>query len=181
MRAPTIDRIFTPLLLLCLACGGGRTPLADAAAAASGSGGDDQASWDGGLLASTPGRVRCGSITCGYGDKCCLRDEGRPASKGCTRLDDTCHGPRGRVCDETADCAPGEICCWGVFTSPPPSISSYCVPSTDGKVTCDRNDFVACGSDDDCRAVGAPACVAQQCRADILQSCGLMPSSYCPP
>jgi hypothetical protein len=182
LRPLPIGRIFTPLLLLCVACGSGRTSLTDTTVAVSTSDGDDQASWNGGPLAATPGQVRCGSITCGVGDKCCLRQEGRPASNGCALLNDTCHGTQDtRVCDETADCAPGEICCLGVFSDPPPTIGSYCVPSTDGKASCDRNDFVACGSDDDCRAVGAPSCVAQRCRADILQSCGLMPSSYCPP
>lgn len=180
LRPLPIGRIFTPLLLLCVACGG-RTPLTDATAPVPAPGGNDQASWDGGLLASTPGQVRCGSITCGVGDECCLRQEGRPASNGCAQSSDTCHGPRGRVCDETADCAPGEICCLVVFVSPPPTIGSYCAPSRDGKVSCDMSDFVACGGDDDCRAVGAPSCVAQRCRADILQSCGLMPSSICPP
>lgn len=176
-----IGQILMPCFLFCVACGAGRTPLMDTGVAARGADGDNQPSHDGGLLASTPGRVRCGLITCSYGEQCCLRQEGRPGSDGCAPLNGTCHGPARRVCDETADCAPGEICCWAVLSSPPPSIGSYCIPSMDGETNCNRNDFVACGSNDECRAVGAPDCVAQQCRADILQSCGLMPSSYCPP
>jgi hypothetical protein len=191
-----IGRIFTPLLLVCLACGL-RTPLTDATRGGSTSGGhdqtNDQASWDGGLLASTPGQVRCGLLTCGYGGQCCLRLEGRPASNGCdSPATPSCHGtpmtalpgapysvaPYRRECDETADCNPGEICCWTDVADPPPTIASYCRSATEAQGDCD---YIACGSADDCRALGAPSCVAQRCRGDVLQSCGLMPSGYCTP
>jgi hypothetical protein len=176
-----ISRCFTPLLLLCFACGGGRTALTDAMVAASPSGGDDQSSWDGGLLPPTPGQVRCGSITCGQGEQCCLREEGRPASNGCDskeKLRD-CHGTDyARTCDETADCDAGKICCWANISGPPPMIVSLCVLPKDES----RCDYIACGADEDCRALGLPSCIAQRCRGDILQSCGRMPSeNFCTP
>ena len=182
-RSLALGRVFAPLLLLCVACGAGRTALTDAGVATSASGGDDQASldWDGGLLPPTPGQVRCGSSTCGEGDVCCLRDEGRPASNGCDSKAKirNCHGTDyARTCDETADCDAGMICCLGFATGPPPTIVSFCVLLTDARGC----DYIACGSDDDCRALGLPSCVAQRCRGDILQSCGQMASdNMCTP
>ena len=191
-----LGRALAPLLLVGLACGL-RTPLTDAAAGGSTPGArdqtNDQISWDGGLLAATPGQVRCGSLTCGYGGQCCLRLEGRPAADGCDSPEHPkCHGtpmtalagapysiaPYRRECDETADCSPGKICCWIFVASPPVTIASYCLSATEASANCD---YVACASDDDCRAVGEPSCVAQRCRGDVLQSCGLMPSGYCTP
>jgi hypothetical protein len=140
-------------------------------------GGDEQLSWDGGLLPSTPGQIRCGSITCGYGDQCCLRDfrEGSPASNGCdSRAKGSCHGTQHiRTCDEPADCYPGEVCCWGFADR---TITSLC----HAIASCGTYYFTACGSDDDCRAAGEPTCVAQRCRGDIIQSCGPLPSGSCP-
>jgi hypothetical protein len=173
-----IGRIFTPLLLVCLACGL-RTPLTDATATVSTSDGEAQTSWDGGLLPSTPGQIRCGSITCGFGYQCCVRQEGSPASDGCDdRAKTTCrHDPYSRTCDEAADCYPGERCCWAVQGGP--AIVSYCTSAA--QPSCAMGDTIACGSDDDCRTAGAPSCVAQRCRGDILQSCGALPPQYCPP
>jgi len=176
-RMPPIDRVLT--LLLCVACGGGRTGLTDATVAGSATGGDDQTSWDGGLLASTPGQVRCGSTICGHDEQCCLREEGRPASNGCdSKAKRLCHGAaEARTCDETADCDAGTICCLAAVSGPPPTIASFCVLPTD-EWHCD---YIACGTDDDCRASGRPPCVAQRCRGDILQSCGRMSSDICTP
>jgi len=179
---PIMRQISTPSVLFCVACGVGRTELSDAGGARQDLGTEVQIVLDGGLLASTPGSVRCGAITCGPDNQCCLRQEGRPASIGCAiRSKGTCNSVGQRVCDEAADCDLGQVCCWTVIADPPPTIGSYCVASTGGIASCGPNDFVACGSDDDCRAVGHPSCIPQQCRADILQSCGIMPSSYCPP
>jgi hypothetical protein len=175
-RPLSIGRIFVPLLLL--ACSGGRTGLTDATAAVSASDADDQTSsdWDGGLLDSTPGQVRCGPITCAHGDQCCLRAEGSPASIGCdSRARSTCLGTGyWRTCDETADCLPGEFCGWEWVTTV--TLMTACVPMFDGPMG-----HVMCGSDDDCRALGVPPCIAQRCRGDVLQTCGLIPSEYCPP
>jgi hypothetical protein len=177
-KALLIGGNWTLLFLLCVSCVGGRTPLTDAGAASLVPGGD-QSSWDGGLLPSTPGQIRCGSITCGFGDQCCLRDprEGSPASNGCdSRAEGTCHGSQYvRTCDEPADCYPGESCCWELVTAA--TISSIC----SSRGTCSNYYFTACGTDDDCRAAGAPPCVAQRCRGDIIQSCGPLPSGYCRP
>jgi hypothetical protein len=184
LRLIPAGRIWMPLVLLCLSCVGGRTSLADAAAEASTSESNDPSSWDGGLLPSTPGRIRCGSTACGQEEQCCLREEGRPASNGCdSRARSTCRGSSyTRKCDESADCSADEHCCWRLALSPPSTIASFCISSRDAadpkRFRCD---YFACGSNDDCRAVGAPSCVAQRCRDDILQSCGLMPSAVCTP
>jgi hypothetical protein len=176
-EARTLGRLLSSALLLCVGCGL-RTPLTDSASANSTSD-SDYGSWDGGLLASTPGQVRCGPLTCGQGQECCLRKEGRPASDGCSSPGSSgataCYW---RKCDESGDCAAGEFCYWIVLTSPPPTLGSYCVLSPDASA---GSGYVACGSDEDCRAVGAPPCVAQRCRGDILQSCGRMPSEKCTP
>jgi len=169
-----------------LACGGGRTsllPVGLAETPTSPEGTDASAS--GGLLTSTPGVVRCGSITCTYGEQCCLREQGSPASNGCdSRSKTACHGTQDvRTCDETADCNPGELCCFGLWSSPPATLGSRCSLHFPGEAptSCDLDKFIGCGSDDDCRAVSAPPCVAQRCRGDILQTCGLLPSGWCPP
>lgn len=150
-----------------VACGGGRTPVAGPRASS-------DATWDGGLLSSTAGSVRCGPVLCLPGDKCCLRNEGSPASIGCAPPSGDCLP---RTCDETADCDFGQLCCIVFMGSPPVTLGSRC---HDG-LTCDRLDYIACGSDDDCRAVSAPPCVAQRCRGDVLQSCGPIAFSDCPP
>lgn len=181
-----LGRVVSPSLLLCVACGGARTPLTDAAPVESSSGADTPIYLDGALLPPTPGQIRCGSITCSDGDQCCLREKGSPASNGCdSRSKSTCHGTQSaRVCDQTADCYTGETCCWFITATPPATIGSGCYPSTNGSVNPDclgKREWIACGSDDDCLAIGAPPCVAQRCRGDILQSCGPIPSEFCPP
>jgi hypothetical protein len=139
----------------------------------------------GGQLSSTPGGVRCGSTTCARDEQCCLRDEGSPASVGCAaRSRTSCLGHSDwRGCDETADCNPGELCCLFV-QGLPATLDSFCIASPPGgspPTPCGLYEFVGCGSDDDCRAASAPPCVAQRCRGDIVQTCGLIPSDWCPP
>jgi hypothetical protein len=169
-----------------LACGGGRSPLLSSALPEATGPGIPETS-DGGLLPSTPGVVRCGSTVCAHGYRCCLSAEGRPAPIGCdSRSKSGCLGmdyDHSRSCDETADCDPGELCCVGVELFPAPTLGSYCSYSlTASPVTsCEDNNFVACGSDDDCRAVSAQPCVAQRCRGDVVQTCGRLPSEWCPP
>jgi hypothetical protein len=144
------------------------------------------ATWDGGLLSPTPGLAQCGSIVCAEGDQCCVRDgKGDPASIGCSsRSNASCNGsPWKRTCDETADCGPGELCCWEDASSPPSTMVSYCYnPGTGLAATvCPPRHVIGCGSERDCDAVGAPTCVAQECRGDVIQTCGYIPSNSCPP
>jgi hypothetical protein len=40
---------------------------------------------------------------------------------------------------------------------------------------------MACGSNADCANSDGGTCIAQRCRGDILQTCGLLPTSFCPP
>lgn len=184
MRNIETTRTAVLLCLSCaLACGGGRTPLRSSAAVDSGSPGNSEAAWDGSLLAPTPGVVRCGPIFCHYGYECCLNDDGSPA--GCDlRSTARCLGKEypSRVCDETADCHPGELCCVGAPTNGW-RIGAYCeVSGTTSPLTSCAvwGEHTACGSDDDCRALSAPPCVAQRCRGDILQTCGPLPADWCP-
>jgi hypothetical protein len=166
--------------VLCAACGG---------SAMNGNSAHDGgllATWDGGLLPPTPGLVRCGEIVCAEGYECCVREgRGDPASIGCdARSNATCNGSAGRrKCDETADCGQGELCCWVVVHSPPATLASYCYSPGAGlaATNCPSLDSAGCGSEADCDAIGAPACVAQQCRGDIIQTCGYIPSESCPP
>jgi hypothetical protein len=144
-------------------------------------------SWDGGLLPSTPGSVRCGSFVCAPGYQCCVNRQGSPASTGCGwRSANSCRLDA-RTCDEIADCGPGELCCIGVrYDYQAPTLESYCqYQSTTFReiqmTTCDRGYNIACGSDDDCNAVSAPPCVAQRCRGDVVQTCGRLPANWCPP
>jgi hypothetical protein len=123
-------------------------------------------------LAPTPNQIRCGAATCPVETDYC-----------CSSADDTfdlCSptfcGVR-RECDETADCLPGEVCCYRVFLSPPPAVGSTCVPK--GQCSFEGLTWIACSSQSDCQAEGAPACVAQQCRSATLQTCGPITRTDC--
>lgn len=162
--------------VLCAACGG---------SAMNGNSAHDGgllATWDGGLLPPTPGLVRCGEIVCAEGYECCVRESrGDPPSNGCDSPPSGafCNGSQGtRRCDETADCGSGELCFWET-EGIPQTLTSFC----QGAVFLGAWDYsrIGCGSEADCDAVGAPACVAQQCRGDIIQTCGYIPSDMCPP
>ena len=179
---------------LVFACGGRTTATTDGGTGASGSmqgaspNGATSAdeSWDGGLIGPTPGSVRCGNVDCNAKtDACCLQESGNPATNGCASRDDAlCNGTQvRRTCDEAADCNPGEVCCMEVVTSPPATIGSYCFrPDGSGAPgTCPTSEIVACSSDADCIAANAPPCVAQTCRGNVLQTCGLLPSEWCDP
>lgn len=146
----------------------------------------DAQTWDGGLLASTPGAVRCGDTTCDPKlDYCCLRVDGDPITNGCTsRLNAACADGSQvrRSCDQTSDCGPSELCCTESVSGPPQSLGSYCQPESQWPdAGCGPDAYVTCGSDSDCTAIGEPSCVAQKCRGDIYQTCGLMPSEQCDP
>ena len=176
------SRVVVVALGVILSCGG-RTPMdvdggaADLAPAA--------ATWDGGVLPSTPGVVRCGTSSCAaHSEECCLQEHGATASNGCgSRANATCNGTQDtRRCDETADCATGEVCCFSNVFSPPVTMGSYCVTVASGQAaTCAMYDAVGCGSDADCDALSLPACVAQLCRGDVIQTCGRLPSAACDP
>jgi hypothetical protein len=178
------------LWLACtLACGAGRTRLSAQSGtardpSAAGGSGNPLAGWDGGLLPSTPGVVRCGPAVCAPGEICCVHDEGSPEAIGCDPDGpDSCWGRDHvdvRVCDESADCAAGEVCCYSVWSAPPATLGGLCEKSL-ANCHLDGGDYLACGSEDDCRAVGTRSCVAQICRGEVLQTCGRLPSEWCPP
>jgi hypothetical protein len=164
---------------LAFGCGGNMlTSTGGDGGAGGGADGPDASSWDGGLLSpSGPGYVRCGSTTCGPGDRCCLLTEGDPETNGCdSRSLPTCNGTQDvRDCDEQADCHSNEDCCYSEVTSPPATLGTYCAP----KGSCEL--AVACGSDADCADTDAGGCFAQRCRGDVLQTCGQLPTESCPP
>lgn len=168
------------LWLACaVACGGRPLPFSEHPANA-GMPNPEETSWDGGLLSSTPGQVRCGSRTCAHGYECC-RELKNPASAMCLwRAAAECLEPT-RWCDETADCNPGELCCVTEHSS---LLIASCHSSfTPGAAatSCDSGEYLACASDEDCRPVSAARCVAQRCRGDVVQTCGRLPSAWCPP
>ena len=190
MRARTSIALVAAPSVLCAACGG-RTPLYTLAGGAlPGDAGllatsdtSPSATQNGGLLPPTPGRVRCGAIVCAEGYECCIRyGEGNPASIGCDWRSNAGCPMWPRTCDETADCGPGELCCWFGSYSPPPTWASICHNAGPGRIatSCPAGP-VGCSNDADCNAVGAPRCVAQRCRGDIIQTCGLLPDPTCGP
>lgn len=137
--------------------------------------------WDGGLLAATPGEIRCGATTCASRtEQCCLAPDGDPVTNGCgSRAESKCNGTQlTRHCDETSDCGAGEVCCVSNVESPPVTLGSYCMAAASA-ASC--GGAIACGSDDDCSALSLPACTAQVCRGDVMQTCGALPSEQCAP
>jgi hypothetical protein len=163
---------------------GGRTPLATLPMGPESRDAGHLTPGAGELLPPTPGRVRCGASVCDRGYECCLRSgEGTPASIGCDwRSNAGCDGwPR--TCDETADCGPGELCCWFLSYMPPSTWASICHNAGAGVVatSCPIGESIGCASDTDCTALGAPACVAQRCRGEVIQTCGLLPDLSCGP
>ncbi|HEX7666414.1 MAG TPA: hypothetical protein VF407_17935 [Polyangiaceae bacterium] len=179
----------SPLLLVFVACGGEVSAVGpDGGASGHGSTASAPKSiddgWDGGLIGPTPGTIRCGDTDCDKATQdCCIAHDVTPATNGCAKKGQIqCNGTQvRRECDEEADCNPDEFCCAADVEGLPVSIGMYCVnPKLNGMPPgCGLGELVACSSDADCDAVGQPACVSQVCRGNVLQTCGLLPSSWC--
>jgi hypothetical protein len=154
--------------------GGGGAPSADAATVFSGA---DYLEAGPLPLASTPNQIRCGQATCSATNQyCCSGMGGSGNGSGFeTCSDKFC--PLRRECDETADCVGNEVCCYEVVAAPPPILAASCVPRSQCNFEGDL--WVACATQADCAAVGAPPCVAQQCGTTTIQSCGPITRSKC--
>jgi hypothetical protein len=143
---------------------------------------DGGAGSDAGAQALTPdpARVDCGSMVCDTASsQCCVV----PASSAMPTSGASCNGKTeacpGHVleCDEAADCAPQQVCCYSVFQNAfPDDIGSQCAPN------CIRNSiaYQACKSDVDCGGTGM-ACVANTCGGQTIGTCGALPPALCRP
>ena len=122
--------------------------------------------WD-----STPGQIRCGNDLCdSFNEYCCASSDG---------VFDTCSGPfcpLRRECDEQSDCLGDDVCCYSAVQSPPVIMAGICEPA--GQCVYDQT-WLACGSQADCEALGAPPCVSQPCGRGTMQTCGPITRSFC--
>ncbi len=129
-------------------------------------------------ITSTPNRINCGGTWCDATKAYCCNTGaggvGGNATFNSCRVD---FCPYRRECDETADCVAGEVCCFSVFSSPPPTLGSTCVPAAQCGLA--GTNWFGCGSDADCTAVGAPGCVSQDCGGANVQTCGPLSRHVC--
>jgi len=128
-------------------------------------------------LQSTPKRITCGDRLCAGDSRCCLsRPDESNQSPTLTSCSHSFCSMR-RECDESADCASGEVCCYSVVSSPPAVVGSYCVlPANCGG---EAESWIACGKPEDCSNAGAPPCIAQKCAGTTIQACGEIPRAAC--
>lgn len=122
---------------------------------------------DGGLPCD-PGIVRCGAESCATpGEACCISQSGGAPSATCQPKGATCNDPIVELgCDETGDCAAGEICCSSMSPSGAPKVA--CAAS------CGTYGMQVCRSSSECTN-GEP-CVVQTCQGNIVQTCGKLPA-----
>jgi hypothetical protein len=115
--------------------------------------GPDAASGSDAALPPTPGKIDCFGTTCSSAtETCCVDDDAGAAQCGAK-----CGtGGIPIACDDSADCAPGKICCVGVF----------------GNVDCQSrcSGERLCHADSECD-VGS-SCVEVPCRGTVIGVCG---------
>jgi len=127
-------------------------------------------------LPPTPNQVRCGSALCDATKEYCCAGAGGSGGGGPFETCGSAFCGFRRECDETADCVGTEVCCYSVFASPPPILGSRCVQRSECGIS---GYWFGCGTQADCSAVGAPACVAQECGGATIQTCGPVTRSAC--
>ncbi len=133
-----------------------------------------------------PGKVICGASTCDTPAQLCCFSSVAPggAANHCEVTRAACAAPS-VACDETADCAAGEICCTGVAVLPRDAgVSGFeatsCVPK-DAPGSCKpvpgvgNSSVQACKTDAEC--LNGQKCIVQDCFGRALMTCG--PDAQC--
>ncbi len=171
-----------------LACGstsddGGAATGGATAGGAGGTGGGAAGGGAGGAggiapLTPDPGQLKCGTEVCNVpGQICCHESAGGGVDRCVASLTD-CKAPN-RACDETGDCASGEICCTGTAVLPAGSAlggfaATRCVDKN-APVNClpqagvGKSSVQACKTDVEC---AAKTCIAEACYGYPLMTCG---------
>jgi hypothetical protein len=130
------------------------------------------------VLPPDPGEIRCGSATCTVpGDVCCHGSVSPGGVDECLPKAD-CKAPN-RACDETADCATGELCCTGASVLPRDATVSgfagtFCVDAASpGSCAPEpgvgKSSVPACKSNAEC---STGECVSESCYGYPLMTCG---------
>jgi len=121
-----------------------------------------------GAAATDPGKVGCGSETCGVPAQVCCEQPG-PGSEACasgTSCGD--NGNAGEIhCDEPADCPVGQKCCGTIGLNS--ALDASCAP------TCGEGTFQRCKTSADC---AGESCASKHCVSHTLPICGAGPF-YC--
>jgi hypothetical protein len=172
------------------ACGtdGSGTPTSDASADGSPlDGGKADASKEAAALvpaAPDPGKLACGSETCDVpGSVCCFSSIAPGGAADHCEPNATACGAPNVHCDETADCASGQVCCTGTAVLPRDASvegfeASTCMDATSApcieRPGVGSSSIQVCKSDSECK--NGKACVVQSCFGRTLQTCGADPS-----
>ena len=123
-----------------------------------------------GGLPCDPGKIFCGSKSCdAKSEDCCV--DTHTGSATCAPKG-TCSGSTtaGLGCDEAADCAAGEVCCFTASGVTP--TGSLCQTGP-----CPLGDFSqSCRGTEECAAGN---CVEGSCSGYKIQTCGAIPSTAC--
>ena len=121
---------------------------------------------------SDPGVVDCNGTPCASnGSYCCV--EPPPGTIRCVpETTSSCGGLR-RQCDESADCPTGEQC----FIPPNAAIFVAYNTTCAAFVPGDPYSYQVCKSSAEC--VNGQPCVAQNCRGQIIRTCGPIPAQRC--
>jgi hypothetical protein len=118
-----------------------------------------------------PGFVACNGVQCeSTTSYCCV--EPPPGTIRCVaQTTSSCGGLR-RQCDEAADCPTGEQC-----YIPPNAALFVAYNTTCGAFTPDPYSYQVCKSSAEC--VNGQTCVAQNCRGQVIRTCGQIPAQRC--
>jgi len=163
MKARSFALPFFACAAACVAVAAACSSFSGEPAAAEGEAGSDAASAvDSGTdsapgvdaaLPPTPGRIDCFGTTCSSATQTCCVD----VDSGIAQCGASCgSGVLPIACDESTDCAPGKICCVGVFGN------------VDCQAKCSGERL--CHADSECD-VGS-SCVEVPCRGTVIGVCG---------
>jgi hypothetical protein len=128
-----------------------------------------------------PGKLVCGTDACTVPGAVCCYSSLAPggAADHCAAGQAVCGAPNDE-CDETADCAAGQVCCTGVAALPQDASvggfeSTFCIDESSPGSCIPRagvanSSVQACKTDAECKN-GRP-CTVQRCFGRVLETCG---------